>query len=140
MRHKDRRLRVRLGPLGDDAIIEDKVCREGDDPTDAIYLYETALSGAGQVLFAWIGDLNENGTDEAAAVYSRWEADGEGRADVTVTGGDAGEDEHHLSQCWDESFSTVYHEDDLGLTISYGDEGDCAFSPGVYPDLSDVEI
>ncbi len=122
-----------------EALFDDIVWYPGDDPTDAYYAYATVLGGAGEMLFGFVADLNGNNTEELMAVHSRWQADGAGRSDSTVTSGDLLDTEAHVSECWDTGFATVYHVDDVGLEPEIGDEGDCAFSPAEYPDLSDVE-
>jgi hypothetical protein len=119
------------------ALFSDFVWYPGDDPTDALYVYESELYGAGDVLFGFIADLDGNGDDEAMAIYSRWLADGSGRSDSTVAPYVLGA-QVHISECWGSDFMAVYHEDDAGWTQPFGDEADCAFSPAVYP--ADVEI
>ena len=123
-----------------EAWFDDIVAYPGDDPTDAYYAYATVVGGAGAMLFGFVADLNGNGTDEVMAVHSRWQADGAGRADSTVTEGDLGETQAHVSECWDDLFLTVYHADDAGWEPVIGDEADCAFNPGEHPDLSAVEL
>ena len=130
---------IDLGLTASAALFSDFAWYPGDDPTDALYAYESELGGAGEMLFGFIADIDENGDDEAMAIYSRWMADGAGRADSTVTPGVLGL-QAHISECWGTDFSTVYHGDDQGWTPPYGDEADCAFAPAVYPDLSDVEL
>ncbi len=119
------------------ALFSDFVWYPGDDPTDALYVYESELYGAGDVLFGFIADLDGNGSDDAMAVYSRWLADGSGRSDATAASHVWGP-QVHISECWGSDFMAVYHEDDAGLTPAFGDEADCVFSPAVYPE--DAEI
>lgn len=110
-----------------------------DQAIDAYYAYSAEDTGAGAMLFGFVADLNETGTLEVMAVHSRWDDLGAGRADATVTAGDLGDTEAHVSECWGADFAVVYHEDDAGWSTPVGDEADCAYSPGEWPDLSDLD-
>lgn len=111
----------------------------GDDTVDAYYAFTSEQSGAGEMLFGFVADLNETGTDEVMAVHSRWDDQGAGRSDSTVTAGDLGETQAHISECWGADFAMVYHGDDAGWTEPSGDEALCSFNPGEWPDLSDLD-
>jgi hypothetical protein len=101
----------------------------GAEQLDAEYAYDQTFSGEGRMDLVVLADLNpDSGTDTDELWYtrSRWTADGAGRADVLITGGDLGTRTATLSECWSSSFEAVYRvESHSGLET--GDPSLCAF-------------
>lgn len=105
------------------------VSEDGALPADGAYHYEQTRGAGGLMDLAVEGDITEppNGTAETLIVRSRWLGDGQGRADAYVTGGDVGALVYTESDCWDQSHTTVYFENNFTLT-SEGDPARCAFA------------
>ncbi len=100
---------------------------------DAQYAYDEDYTGAGTMDLAYNKDVNWTGTDEIVTLRSRWQADGMGRGDATITGGDVA-DEVTSSECWGTDFKTSYWTDSIGLYDQVGEESVCAFTPAEYAD------
>jgi hypothetical protein len=108
----------------------------GPDAIDASYAYDQTFQGEGRMDLTVVSDLNpEGGTglSETWDVRSRWLADGSGRADVRVTGGDLGAETVTVVECWDSSFARVYYTEDWSGTVE-GDEAACVFADAEYPE------
>jgi len=100
-----------------------------DQPVSFDYHYAENLDRSGDLQFAIHGDLDdEGGLFEDALIRSRWQADGAGRGDAMVQGGDLGDLTVTASQCWDTTFRTVYYSDSQEWLPTEGDPAACAFS------------
>jgi hypothetical protein len=128
---------------------------KGETPHDAHYIYTEAQDGAGTMDFAIEGNIhnaNENKPElEILAVRSRWLADGTGRSDVQVSGGEVDDDLATLPnsdqstvdvvECWDASFATTYLDAtpvELEAVLAHEEAGDaslCPFSEAEYASL-----
>jgi hypothetical protein len=66
---------------------------------------------------------------ENVSIDSRWRADGAGRADIAITGGDIPADPGRVSavECWGADFARSYYEDSIGFEPTEGDATACAF-------------
>ena len=107
----------------------------GDEvPFSAAYGYYRLPSGAGVMDMYLDSDIGGSSATEQWDIRSRWTEDGAGRTDGQVTGGDVGETVVTINDCWDESFQTVYLEDDQGWNEQVGDVSQCAFSDESLPD------
>lgn len=125
------------------------VCKS-DTPKDAYYYFDRGEGGAGNFVFSV--DMNvHNDADkkpglETVSIRSRWLADGKGRSDVRVEGGEVKTDLEALSastnflavsQCWTTSFVTSYETAEpalLGLFVTNGDATTCAFTSADLPE------
>jgi hypothetical protein len=67
---------------------------------------------------------------EDVSVASRWKADGAGRADITVAGGDLPTTIAMVSatECWGEDFGRVFYSDSVGFEASVGAATSCVYS------------
>lgn len=89
-----------------------------------------AADGAGELVVNAHDDIDEDGSRlEDVTVASRWRADGAGRADVTLSGGDL---PGHVAvvtavECWDPDFYRSYYTDDAGHEPDEGDASACVF-------------
>jgi hypothetical protein len=106
---------------------------------DAVYAYDEDYEGAGEMDLAYNADVNASGTDELVTLKSRWQADGMGRGDATIAGGDVAR-EVTSSECWGTDFKTSYWTDSIGLYEEVGEESVCAFTPASYADEASFEI
>lgn len=117
----------------------------GDEPVTASYHYDADPGGSGYFDFVLVGDIHAddpNGgqypNDEVLSLRARWTAQGDGRADALVTGPDLDAqsiEEYTLSECWDNSFSSVFYAE--AWTIggqqhlspdNWGDPQECTFA------------
>lgn len=67
---------------------------------------------------------------EDVTVNSQWRADGAGRADVSVSGGDLPTTIPVVdaTECWGSDFARVYYEDTVGFENTYGDASACVYT------------
>lgn len=105
---------------------------ENGQKYDAAYDYDETWGGEGEMDLAYLADLNLSGTDEIVTLKSRWLADGQGRGDAKVLGGDLGVAEVTANECWGTDFLTAYWTDSIGLYSPVGEETVCAFTPASY--------
>ena len=115
-----RQVRVALGEVHVDS-----------GPSTTAEIVSTMLAdGSGSLVFDAEANLaGESGTLEAGKVGSRWNPTGAGRADVELSGGDAG-DGARITECWDADFRRLYAQG-ISADGGVGSEGDpaaCAFS------------
>ncbi|MEK7706324.1 MAG: hypothetical protein AAB426_15290 [Myxococcota bacterium] len=109
----------------------------GTPATQASYYYDRAADGSGNFQFAALGDI-QNGAivpavPEIFAIRSRWHANGEGRSDVQISGGDLEAQTTiatvSASECWSEYFALTYASIDpqiIDPSRNLGAEADCA--------------
>lgn len=101
---------------------------------DAVYDYDEDFEGAGEMDLAYLADLNLSGTDEIVTLKSRWQADGVGRGDGQILGGDLGIENVSASECWGTDFLTSYWVDNAELYDQVGEESACGFTSASYAD------
>lgn len=77
------------------------------------------------------GDVDEaKMTDlEDIVVDSRWRADGAGRADIAIAGGDVPADPGVVTavECWGADFARSYYSDSLAIEPNAGEESACVY-------------
>ncbi|MFZ5478676.1 MAG: hypothetical protein ACOZNI_18030 [Myxococcota bacterium] len=113
---------------------------EAGEHFDAVYAYDEDYAGAGEMDLAWLDDVDGAGSDEIASLRSRWTADGAGRGDARVLGGDLGSVEVTASQCWGTDFQTSYYADSHDISPAEGDVSACAFADAEYPTEASFQI
>ena len=66
---------------------------------------------------------------EDVHIVSRWQADGAGRADITIAGGDlpATMEMVEAVECWGTDFTRVYYDDSVDFAPTEGDASACAY-------------
>ncbi len=82
----------------------------------ASYYFDRAQDGSGNFQFVFAGDVHDRAfapvANETFAIRSRWNAIGQGRADVSISAGDlelrSGVAAVKASECWDEGFALVF--------------------------------
>jgi hypothetical protein len=108
---------------------------EGEVPVNYEYAYTEKEDGSGDMVFAAHGDTDDEGTAaEDAVIRSRWLADGAGRADVRLSGGDVSTTiSVTASECWDSTFAVVYYSDSVNWQPTEGSQSSCAFADADLP-------
>jgi hypothetical protein len=125
-------------------------------PNNASYHYEETAEGAGLLDFVFVKNTHSDDENkplaETSAVRSRWLADGQGRSDVRISGGEIPADlaanipdttatSADIVECWDAGFNVVYvdtNPDELEPYLGYDEEGDaaaCAFTDASFAEL-----
>ncbi len=89
------------------------------------YAYTEALDTSGTFLFAVHNNLDDTPEFEDAAISSRWDVTGAGRAQISVSGGSLGDLEVSATECWDTSFRRVFYADDQQWAEPEGTEDAC---------------
>lgn len=113
---------------------------EGGESWNAAYFYDEDYEGEGEMDFAWLDDVNGGGVDEILALRSRWQADGAGRGDAFVTGGDLAVDTVTANNCWGTSFTTTFWSDSIGYREAEGDESACVYAEADYAEETDFSL
>lgn len=115
--------------------LDDYAEEPGDDTADALISWTSAVEGGGSLDFVAVTDAEDDpgSLDELWVTHSRWLADGSGRSDVRVTGGDLGVLSFYETDCWDASLTSTFYENSYDVTRS-GDEATCAFAEAEYPE------
>ena len=62
---------------------------------------------------------------------SRWLAEGSGRADSYVTGGEFGPITYAATECWSDAFAVTYYTNNYDF-VENGDIGECPFTAPSY--------
>jgi hypothetical protein len=98
------------------------------------YLYERNDDGSGDFSFTAHANLvDTTAALEDGSIRSRWEANGAGRSDARVTGGDATTGVT-VSECWDTNFREVYlNAAGPNNTTTQGDAAACVFQDQLLP-------
>jgi hypothetical protein len=106
-----------------------------DQPVQWHYDFRGHADGSGDFVLSAHADLDNGGADEVAEIRSRWNAQGAGRSDAHVSGGDLGVTvQVSASECWDTSFLRVYYADSANWLPTEGDPAACAFADASLPD------
>ena len=84
--------------------------------------------GAGSVTIGGLADIDEKSASrvEDIRLVSRWAADGSGRADVVMKGGDL-PFVVDASECWSSSFVRVFYKDTVDFEPATGAAASCTF-------------
>jgi hypothetical protein len=66
---------------------------------------------------------------EDVSLQSRWRADGQGRSDITIAGGDLPAETPLVTatECWGTDFGRVYYADSVDFEETFGEAGACAY-------------
>lgn len=103
-----------------------------NQPVLADYAYNRTLDGGGDMVFSVEGDAGGTSAQENIVLRSRWQADGAGRADGRLSGGDLATGAE-ASECWSTSFRRTYYTDSVDFEPTEGDVADCAFGTADLP-------
>jgi len=96
-------------------------------PVMADYAYNEAVDGAGDMVFNVDGNAGGTSAQEHITLRSRWLANGSGRADARLAGGDLATGAT-ASECWDTMFKRSYYTDSVNFAPTEGDAASCAFA------------
>ena len=88
------------------------------------------------MLFDILGDAGGGPALEQVTLRSRWEANGSGRADARVAGGDLGATQAIASECWGTSFQRTFYTDNASFAPTEGDPATCAFATADLPPVN----
>jgi hypothetical protein len=95
------------------------------------------LDGTGSLLVDAKADVDDGKATELenVVVASRWRADGAGRADITIAGGDVPADPGSVSavECWGADFARSYYADSLGFEPNEGEASACVYTAPAAP-------
>jgi hypothetical protein len=98
----------------------------------ADYAYNETAAGGGDMVFDVDGDAGGGPELEQVTLRSRWQADGEGRADARITAGNVGAGAT-ASECWNQQFARVFYTDSVNFAPAEGNAGDCVFADADLP-------
>ncbi|MCK6528726.1 hypothetical protein L6R50_14590 [Myxococcota bacterium] len=114
------------------SVLDDVSEVEGEGASGT-YAYYRRPDGAGVLDLRVQEDIGASASEELWEIRSRWTADGAGRSDGRIAGGDLGATVVTLHDCWAETFTTVWYEDDSGWNEPAGSESACAFADESFP-------
>jgi hypothetical protein len=97
-------------------------------PETASYAYQANPDGSGQMTFDVHESLNGDPAIEELTLRSRWLADGEGRGDARITGGELGTTQVLATECWNAMFIETFYTDNQNWQPTAGDATTCAFA------------
>ena len=97
------------------------------------YAYNEALDGGGDMVFDVNADAGGTALAENVVIRSRWQADGAGRGDARIAGGDLGATQAIASECWNTLFRRVFYTDNVNFEPTEGSAGDCAYTAADLP-------
>jgi len=99
------------------------------------YAYNETLAGGGDMVFNVTADGGGTALPENIVIRSRWQADGAGRGDARLAGGDLGTAQAIASECWSSLFRRTYYTDSVNWLPTEGSVADCAFGTADLPPL-----
>jgi hypothetical protein len=129
---------------------------KGEPTHEARFAYSEASDHAGALDFVVVGNVHKaeqnEPLEETLAIRTRWQADGQGRSDVRVSGGEIAQDlaTHvpgtqattvDVSECWDASFTLDFQAttpSELGDVLQHpasGDASACVFTDASFATL-----
>ncbi len=121
---------------------EDFVPQGEDQAINAFYKYSNAADGSGAMDLVYEGDVDGDPTSakETHAVRTRWMADGSGRGDAGVGGGDLGDFVGWQSECWGAGpdFGRTFYANNWDMESIEGDREACVFTDEDFSDDADV--
>jgi len=89
------------------------------------------LDGTGSLHVTAVADVDDTKATrlEEIVIDSRWRADGAGRADIVIAGGDIPADPGTVTavECWTDDFKRSHYADSIGFEPSEGDASACVY-------------
>lgn len=101
---------------------------DNNTPVTADYSYAEGADGTGDMTFQFQGNAGGTAVLEDMTIRSRWAANGSGRGDARVTGGDLGSVQAIASECWGTDFRRSYYTDNVNFQATEGDAATCAYA------------
>ena len=108
---------------------------DNGNPAMFEYAYNESLDGGGDMVFNATADGGGTALAENIVIRSRWQADGAGRGDARLAGGDLGDAQAIASECWSDLFRRVYYTDNASFEPTEGNVADCAYGTADLPPL-----
>ncbi len=104
-------------------------------PSDTAAWYDVTSvdnqDGTGVLIVNAHDDVDDSHTTamEDVGIMSQWRADGAGRADITIAGGDVPASVGKVTavECWASDFTRSYYNDSISMEPSEGDAAQCAY-------------
>lgn len=93
-------------------------------PTMASYTFERAENGDSAMTFSFPNDVIPGGALETLAFTTRWLGSGQGRTDITVTGGEAPAGAGS-TECWNDNYILTYKLQSWLPAAELGDPSTC---------------
>ncbi len=109
---------------------------DNGDPAMFEYAYNETLAGGGDMVFNVTANGGGTALPENIVIRSRWEADGSGRGDARLAGGDLGTSQAIASECWNSLFRRVFYTDNVAFQPTEGDVAACAYGTADLPPLN----
>jgi hypothetical protein len=100
------------------------------------YAYNETATGGGDMVFNVTADGGGTSAAENIVIRSRWLADGSGRGDARLAGGDLGTAQAIASECWNTLFRRTFYTDNASFQPEEGAVGDCSFATADLPPLN----
>ena len=104
-----------------------------NQPVSADYAYDEDATGGGNMTFDVTANVGGTALNEDVTMRSRWLANGEGRGDFRIAGGDLGSTQAIGSQCWSALFLETFYTDNANFLPTEGDPASCAFATADLP-------
>jgi hypothetical protein len=108
---------------------------DNGNPAMFEYAYNETLDGGGDMVFNVTADGGGTALAENIVIRSRWQADGAGRGDARLAGGDLGTAQAIASECWSSLFRRVYYTDNVNFQPTEGSVSACAYGTADLPAL-----
>jgi hypothetical protein len=108
---------------------------DNGNPAMFEYAYNETLDGGGDMVFNVTADGGGTALAENIVIRSRWQADGAGRGDARLSGGDLGTTQAIASECWSSLFRRVYYTDNVSFQPTEGSVSACAYGTADLPAL-----
>ncbi len=106
-----------------------------NNPAMFEYAYNESLDGGGDMVFNATANTGGTSAAENIVIRSRWQADGAGRGDARLAGGDLGTAEAIASECWNTLFRRTFYTDSVNWQPTEGVVSDCAYGTADLPPL-----
>ena len=104
-------------------------------PASFDYAYNEMVTGGGDMVFNVTANGGGTALAENMVIRSRWLADGSGRGDARLAGGDLGTAQAIASECWSSLFRRTFYGDNVSWQPTEGSESACAFATADLPAL-----
>jgi hypothetical protein len=115
-----------LGPRVVETTFDGYVAPDGRGPFNATFRYAENTDGSGSIDFSVKTDSADVGTlEEDFTGVTTWRADGSGRADAELSGGDFLGFSIEATECWDSRFRSTYYLDTADIVATHGDPTTC---------------
>jgi hypothetical protein len=108
---------------------------DNGNPAMFEYAYNEAVGGGGDMTFNVTADVGSTVLRENIVIRSRWQADGSGRGDARLAGGDLGATQAIASECWSSLFRRTFYTDNVNWQPTEGDAASCAYATADLPAL-----